>query len=201
LTHNLHDSVAQAPDNLMRHADEWGAKAAQGRLNVGQSTERFNQLSEVSHQALKEMRLLTYQMHPPILKDVGLAGALQQRLATVEQQVSVETRLLVEGEVHHIAHSVEEQLFHIALEALNNALRHADATTVTVRLYAQGDLVGLSVEDNGIGFDAGRNPSGMGLAMMRERAEAIGAKLLVTSVPQLGTAVEVTLVREPVADV
>jgi len=199
LGRELHDSVTQSLYSLTLLTNGWGAMAEQGRLE--DAPDSFRQLGDVALQALKEMRLLIHELRPTVLEEMGLVGALQQRLDTVERRVSVETRLLTQGEVDHLPRAVEEQLFHIAQEALNNALRHAEATAITVRIEAQDEQVTLFVQDDGMGFDSTLDSAGMGLTTMQERAEAIGGRVSITSAPQQGTTVEVTVAIEPGGDV
>ncbi|NIR15549.1 MAG: histidine kinase, partial [Desulfobacterales bacterium] len=79
-------------------------------------------------QALKEMRLLVYELRPLALRNEGLIGALQQRLDAVERRAGIDARLIVDGEVI-LPSPVEENLFRIAQEALNNALKHAHSSS------------------------------------------------------------------------
>ena len=137
------------------------------------------------------MRLLLHQLRPPILEEVGLVEALQQRLAAVEQRTNVEARQPTQGDVEDLPDEVEERLFYIAQEALNNALRHAAATEVIVRIEIEANEVLLSVEDNGLGFVPSADSAGMGLATMQERAAAIGGRITIASAP--GTTVEVAV--------
>jgi signal transduction histidine kinase len=151
-------------------------------------------LNEAVQQALKEMRLLIYELRPPVLEREGLVGALQQRLDAVEGRAGVETRLLVE-ETPKLSAAIEEGLYRIAQEALNNALKHAAATLVTVRLGTDDERVELEVLDNGLGFDPEikRDQGGMGLINMRERAERLGGSLAILSVPGEGTMVKISV--------
>jgi signal transduction histidine kinase len=187
----LHDSVTQSLYSMTLFAEGWRTLAEQGRLS--DPIDCFRQLEDIGQQALKEMRLLLHQLRPPILEEVGLIGALQHRLDAVEQRVGIETSLQVKGEVHNLAFPVEEQLFRIAQEALNNALRHANATESAVCLQAQDERIVLSVRDNGDGFDQETTALGMGLKNMRERAQAIGGRLSVTSQSGQGTTIVVTI--------
>ena len=196
LARDLHDSVTQSLYSLTLLSNGWGTMAEQGRL--GDAVDCFKQLGEVSQQALKEMRLLIHQLRPPILEEVGIVGALQQRLDGVEQRASVETRLLTKGNVSDLPNDVEEQLFHIAQEALNNALRHAAATTITIWIREENGGVTLSVHDNGVGFDPNAATAGMGLLTMHERAEAIGGQIAISVAPGHGTTVNVSVAGEPV---
>jgi signal transduction histidine kinase len=94
---------------------------------------------------------------------------------------------------------VEEGLYRIAQEALNNALKHAGASLVTVRLRTVDGWVTLEVADNGIGFDPAAASGGMGLTNMRERAERLGARLAIESRPGEGTQITVELVGAPLS--
>jgi signal transduction histidine kinase len=96
----------------------------------------------------------------------------------------------VEGEVE-LPSPVEEELYRIAQEALNNTLKHAAATSVTVNVRGKRNRVELRVVDNGVGFDpdAMSDQGGMGLVSMRERAEKLGGVLAVLSAPGEGTRV------------
>ncbi len=166
--------------------------AAAGRLDT--VTEYLSQLGETAHQALKEMRLLVYELRPLALEVEGLAGAVQQRLDAVERRAGVQTRLLVDNAVD-VPAPVQEGLYRIAQEALNNTLKHAAATAVTVRLSMTDGHVELAVVDNGRGFDATATTDhgGLGLVSMRERAERLGGSVTIDSTPGAGTTVHVSL--------
>jgi signal transduction histidine kinase len=152
------------------------------------------ELSEIAQQALKEMRLLVYELRPSALEHDGLARALQQRLDAVEGRAGVKARLVV-GDLLDLPGSVETGLYHIAQEALNNALKHARAAAITVQLQMEEGQLELKVADNGSGFDldAVNGHGGLGLVSMRERAEKLGGELNVLSKPGEGTTVKVTI--------
>jgi PAS domain S-box-containing protein len=190
LARELHDSVTQSLYSLTLLAEAGHHFAGAGDLQrVGKYLER---LSQISQQALKEMRLLVYELRPLALQREGLVGALQQRLDAVEKRAGVEARLLVEGTIH-VAPALETALYRIALEALNNILKHAAARQVVVRLSAKPEGLGMEIQDDGKGFDAGASHGGMGLISMRERAEKIGATLSIDTLQGDGTCVRVDL--------
>jgi signal transduction histidine kinase len=94
----------------------------------------------------------------------------------------------------HLAPEIEEHLYRLALEALNNALKHAGASRLAVGLAAAGGEFRLTVQDDGVGFDPDvARPGHMGLTTMRERAAAVGGRLAIDSAPGRGTRVEVTV--------
>lgn len=192
LARELHDSVTQSLYSLTLLAEASQRLVGAGDLEpVREYTVR---LGEIAQQALREMRLLVYQLRPLVLKREGLVGALQQRLDAVEKRAGVDARLLVEGPVELRA-EVEDGLYRIAQEALNNALKHAAPTSVIVRIEVKEEGVMLEVSDDGRGFDPERvsDEGGMGLANMRERAERLGGALTLLSAPGAGTTVRVSL--------
>ena len=147
---------------------------------------------QVVQQALKEMRLLVYQLRPPELKEKGLIGSLQQRLDTVEKRAGVEARLLMDDLIE-LPVEVEEHLYRIAQEALNNSLKHAQAGQVKVYLRVLKNQSMLEIIDDGQGFDPNSldDQGGLGLITMRERAEEIGGLFMIDSEIGRGTSVKV----------
>jgi len=96
-----------------------------------------------------------------------------------------------------IAVSRRRELYNIAQEALNNALRHAHAKSILVRLDSRERQIELTVEDNGIGFVFDEASSGMGLHNIQERAKEIGAAFFLISAPHQGTKIQIRLELEP----
>jgi signal transduction histidine kinase/ligand-binding sensor domain-containing protein len=190
LARDLHDSVTQSLYSLTLLAAGWRRLARDGRL--GSIEDPLAEIGEVAQQALKEMRLLVYELRPPVLEEEGLLGALHQRLGAVEKRAGVDVHLVVE-QVVELPAAVKEALYRIALEALNNALKHAAATSVTVHFRADDERVELEVADNGRGFDPSTigERRGMGLTSMRERAEKLDGSLTIHSTPGEGTWVKV----------
>jgi signal transduction histidine kinase len=166
--------------------------AAEGDL---ESAEHYlSRVGEVVQQALKDMRLLVFELRPPELEKDGLVGALQQRLDTVEKRAGMEARL-ISAALPPLPDEVTDGLYRIAQEALNNALRHAEANAVTVTIRFDDEALSLKVADDGQGFDpeAVRGGGGLGLVSMAERAAQLGGELTIDAVPGQGTSVEVTV--------
>ncbi len=189
LARDLHDSVTQQIYSLLLFAG--GAKKAVQTVDAESSLQMLKRIEDVARQALKELRLLIYELRPLDLQSAGLVKALQQRLESVEQRAGIQARLQAGGEFH-LPPAVEEDLFRIAIEALNNSLKHAGASEVTVRLQATDGIVALEVADNGRGFTlAAHGAGGSGLQNMQERARKIGANLQITSTPGSGTSITI----------
>lgn len=192
LARELHDSVIQSLYSMTLFATVGQQMAEAGELTNVQSY--LSQLGETAQQVLKEMRLLIYDLRPPVLERGGLAGALKQRLNTVEERTGVVTHLLIEGRIT-LSAPVEAELYRIVQEALNNSAKYAHATKVTVHLRGTAGEVQLEVSDNGQGFDlaVASDRGGLGLVSMRERAEGLGASFAICSAPGQGTQVTVRL--------
>ncbi len=194
LARELHDSVTQMLYSLTLFAE-----AGRQQLSFGDRDRvehHLHRIGETAQQALKEMRLMVYELRPPVLQEVGLVGALRQRLDAVEQRAGLDAQLVV-GDFIDISAQAEEGLYRIAQEALNNALKHAEATSVTVHVCTEGQLTILEVSDNGKGCDlaAAEKTGGLGLISMRERAAKLGGTLTIASVLGQGTWVKVQVYR------
>jgi signal transduction histidine kinase len=194
LARDLHDSVTQALYGITLHAQAAGRLLAAGDMvNVAES---LRTLQDTAQEALDEMRLLIFELRPPILEQVGLVAALQARLNAVEGRANLQTRLLADG-VGDLPAAVEQALYRIALEALNNALKHAQAQHIIVHIRRKGNSVQLEITDDGVGFDPALASAqgGLGLRGIAERVAQLAGTIHVHSAPGAGTklGVEVTL--------
>ena len=191
LARDLHDSVTQSLHSLALSADTTGHLLRQNRPQAVQDS--LGRLGESARQALKEMRLLLYELRLAPLEQLNLVEVLQIRLDAVEKRAGVEARLTVDGPADW-PKAWEGELYCIAMEALNNALRHARATQVSVRLRGSQNSVELEVTDDGRGFDPqGAHAAGMGLRNMAERAQRLGGDLTIESAAGAGTRVRVSV--------
>jgi signal transduction histidine kinase len=193
LARDLHDSVTQTLSSLNILVEGW-----RRQIEAGESYQVETYLDRVGHitdRALREMRLMVHELRPSRLDKEGLLDALHHRLEVVEKRFGIEARLIAE-ELFELPAPVEKELYWIAQEALNNALKHSGAANVTVRLQRQeGGAVVLTVVDDGRGFEAGTAASrrGIGLLNMEERAKQLGGTLEVITAIGAGTTVKATL--------
>jgi signal transduction histidine kinase len=195
MARELHDSVTQSlhGSTLLTEAAKRLANAGDLERTIGYLT----RLGEISQQALKEMRLLVYELRPLALKEVTLTEALQQRLDAVERRAGINVQLVADDSLD-LPDATEGTLYRIAQEALNNALQHASPTSVVVSIQVTGEppdqQVTLEVSDDGIGFDMSTTGAGgIGLSSMKERAEKLGGDLAIHSSPGEGTSVKATI--------
>jgi signal transduction histidine kinase len=192
LARELHDSVTQLLYSINLFARAGRDAYSQGNVQGGSA--HLTKLGDTASQAIKEMRLLLYELRPRELEQQGLVGAIQHRLDAVEGRAGVSAQLLANTPIE-LPTKVEQELYHIVQEALNNALKHSEATSVKVQIEADSGGVRLEVTDNGSGFDPRGVPDtgGIGLASMRERAERIGGGLTILSESGKGTTIQFSL--------
>jgi PAS domain S-box-containing protein len=192
LARELHDSVTQSLYSLTLFA---AAVQDSFTANNSAQVEQYLQwLDETARQALREMRLLIYELRPLALDQEGLVGALRYRLETVERRAGLAAQLLVDTQAELPA-GVQSGLYRIVQEALNNVLKHSLATQVTIYIASPDRGLQVEVSDNGCGFDEAALGAcgGLGLANMRARAEKLGGLLQVVSRLGQGTRVTVTI--------
>ena len=113
LARELHDSVTQALYSLSLYAD--AASIALTSDRVGVTLEHLEHLRALAREAMLEMRLLIFELHPPALEKEGLVGALRTRLATVERRAGLATEICVDGEEAPLSAGVEGALYRFAL--------------------------------------------------------------------------------------
>lgn len=193
LARELHDSVTQTLFSASLIA---GVLPMLWDSDPEEARRRGEELRQLTQGALAEMRTLLFELRPAALAEARLSDLLEQlALATAGRgRVTVEKR--IQGEPR-LAPEVRIAFYRVAQEALNNVVKHAQASQVVISLEmtpdGRGEMperVTLHIHDDGAGFDtdAGR-PGRLGLGIMRERAEAVGAALQVSSVPGQGATV------------
>lgn len=210
LARELHDAVTQSLYSMSVLAGAWRRQIEAGKL--APQYEQIVELGDLAQDALREVRMLIYELRPTELEEEGLVGAIQRRLETVEQRADIKARLVVidearsssqsaEGSIetllafHRLPPAVELELFRIVQEALNNVMKHSGATAVTVRFRLGAEKMVLEIEDDGRGttIDArSRAGAGFGMQSMRERAAQLGGYFSVDSVPGTGTTIRIT---------
>ncbi|MFN8503494.1 histidine kinase [Kouleothrix sp.] len=192
LARDLHDSVTQALYSVTLHAQ--GARRLLALGEAASVAEALRALQDTAQEALDEMRLLIFDLRPPVLEQVGLVAAVQARLNAVEGRATLSTRLLAD-ELGALPAAAEQALYRICQEALNNALKHARAHTITVRIQQAAGRIVLEVADDGVGFVPGGvgESGGLGLRGIAERVAQLGGTMALQSAPGTGTTLHVEI--------
>jgi signal transduction histidine kinase len=193
LARDLHDSVTQTLYSIMLYAEATNLAMQAGKQDV--SAKNLQELRNMAHEAMLDMRMLIFELHPPVLEEAGLAAALQARLAAVEARAGLQTEVQVEGE-RRLPLALEEEIFWIAQEALNNAAKHSQAKKVAVSLNFEENRVALVIKDDGKGFDPAqiKQAGGMGMRGIEERVQRIQGQLEIASSPEEGTTLTLIVV-------
>jgi len=190
IARELHDSVTQLLYGITLYCTATSRSIrSKNSKNVEQN---LSTIKENALQALQEMRLLILELDPPMLQKSGLVDALRTSLDVIETRTELETELIANG-INRLPRAVETELYRIALEALNNLIRHARAKKVIVELTREWNSVYMEIRDNGIGFqpEEALKSGGMGLHNMEQRAKQIGGKIEIQSRPGSGTSIQI----------
>lgn len=180
LAREVHDQVTQSLYSAGLFAE--AALRAAESANPNKVIQHIQSSLRMTNQALRELRLLLFEFRTDQLARKGLVDALRDRLKTVENRAGIS------GEVHAdniggLPLAIEDAFYRIALEALNNALRHARADQVDIVLMIEDDSLIMTLVDNGIGFDREKAAAsgGMGLEGMYKRIAKVGGNLAISS--------------------
>ncbi len=192
LARDLHDAVSQTLFSASLAAEVlprlWENNPEEGKRCLAE-------LGQLTRGALAEMRTLLLELRPAALTEVSLADLLGQLVEAASARARVPVELSVEGECS-LSPQVQVTLYRIAQETLSNIVKHANAKRVDIRLCCTpgpAPNVEMVFQDDGRGFELERVPAdAMGLSIMRERAEAIGAEIDISSHAGAGTRVAVT---------
>jgi PAS domain S-box-containing protein len=191
LGRELHDSVTQEIYSLMLFSETARRASREGKIE--QSSHLLDRIFDIAHQALKEMRLMVYDLHPMALEQAGLVEALHGRLDAVEKRAGVAIEFVTTGELEKLSAEVSQELYRMATEALNNATKHAHANHILINLCLEKDTVELTVRDDGCGFDpqAAAEQGGLGIRSMQERSAHLKGQLSIETAPGQGTAIHI----------
>jgi nitrate/nitrite-specific signal transduction histidine kinase len=184
LARELHDAVTQTLFSSSLIADVlpriWERNPEEGRR-------RLEELRQLTRGALAEMRTLLLELRPSALVEVELGDLLRQLSEAFTGRSRIPVQLDIDINLQ-IPPDVKVGLYRIAQEALNNIVKHAGASQVTLTLHGQRNKIELSIADNGHGFDlSGISSEHLGLNIMSERSREIGVDLMVASQIGIGT--------------
>ena len=198
LATELHDIVGQ---NLSALATELALIRA--RLPAAQEPDLHKSLADatlLAKQSVEAVRNVMAQLRPPGLDELGLPAALRWHGNAFESRTGIPVTVEADETLPKPVAAVEDGLLRIYLEALTNVAKHASAHTVGVKLEPHNGRIRLSVTDDGCGFGVQApghgEHTGWGLAIMRERAAAVGGELHIHSAPGTGTLLEFSIYRD-----
>ena len=193
LARELHDSVSQALYGI-----GLGARTAKSlqKMDPARLNEPLDYILSLADAGMTEMRALIFELRPESIEQEGLVIALSKQAASIQARHSI--RVTTEFcEEPALSVEIKEGLYRIAREALHNAVKHADATHVTLSFVHVGDGYALEMTDNGKGFDSSESfPGHLGLKSMRERTASLHGSFHIESAQGQGTRILVKISPE-----
>lgn len=191
LARELHDAVSQTLFSANMIAD---ALPLMFEKRPDAIPDQLRLLRQQTQLAMAELRAMLFELRPQALADTDIKTLLERLIQAFASRTLMDVSLSIIGDQRSpLDLTLKVTLYRIAQEAINNAIQHAEASEAEVTLKLADNAVSLCVTDNGRGFDLNRDrPGHMGLRIMRERAEAIGARITITSQIQQGTSIIVT---------
>jgi len=201
LARDLHDSVGQLLAGAAMNLTMVERKLS---LSDPASLQWLKNLATLLEQSVKEVRTMSYLLHPPLLDEVGLPSALEWYVSGFSDRSQIKVALELPHNLGRLRHDIELALFRIVQEALTNVHRHSESPTAKVTLSKAPGQVRLQVEDRGKGMEVPLNPTdneerpvlGVGISGMRERVRNLGGQMQIRS-GSWGTEVEILL---PIAE-
>jgi signal transduction histidine kinase len=187
LARELHDSTAQTLAALLLELSVLAGENTDARLE-----QRITRIRSIVTDVLDEVRMLAHTVHPRVLDDLGLVAALQLLARESVERGNISVTYSGPAKVESIDAACASALYRVAQEAVGNAMRHARAKSITIKLAVLNGEAQLEIADNGIGFspdEVERRRPGMGLFTMRERAALVGGRLALRTGAGQGTRV------------
>jgi signal transduction histidine kinase len=183
----LHDSIGQTLA-VIRNRTLMGLD----NENPEKAFEQLREISEVSTFALSETRAIAHNLHPAQIENLGLTTALRTLVKSVESSTGMKCEADIDSLPQNFPYEASINLYRISQECLSNILKHSDASLARVSLLTDTKKLTLIIEDDGRGFNTGQITHGLGLTGIRERAQMIGAELIIGS--HTGEGTKITLI-------
>ena len=199
IARELHDQIGQ-----VLTAVKMSLHTVQQVCSASEATSQVKDNIEAVDEALRLVRDLSVELRPPILDDLGLVTALRWYIDRYAKRSGLRVQVIIDLPDHgeRFSRELETACFRIAQEALTNIVRHANASHIRVRLAKEGNVLLLSIKDNGVGFDLvslqkrAHRAATLGLVSMQERAHAAGGTVEIKSKISKGTEVRFRLPLE-----
>jgi len=188
----LHDGLTQ---DLAALAIDAGRMEQEAEATEGRDQDGLHKIKEALMGMSENVHLLSRQLHPAIVDDLGLSAALQSLCEEIQRNEGVQIDYEVDGVCTDIPNSHELCVYRVAQEALRNVVKHSRATRARVHLHSKNGMLKFEVRDNGRGFnlDEAKNKIGLGLRSIEERVWFVGGIARVESGPGDGTVISVSI--------
>jgi signal transduction histidine kinase len=188
LARDLHDSAKQKAFAALAQIGAAGGIIDQ---DPTASKEHLLEAEDLVHEVLQELIILIQEMYPVALREKGLANSVREYVYDWQNQCNIEVSLNIQDE-RKLPLEIEQSLYRVIQESLANIARHSQADQVELDLSYMDEEIIVQISDDGVGFDVQDQQSGLGLRSMQERIDLINGTLVITSIPDEGTMVNLS---------
>lgn len=193
ISREIHDGPAQSLANILIRSEIVDLAFRDG--DTEQALTEMKSIRESIRQALREVRRIIYDLRPMALDDLGIFPTIKKHISSISEYNNIDIDLALHGDERRLDPHYEVAVFRIIQEGLQNAIKHAKASRIIVRLEIRDNLIALNIEDDGIGFDPENinKKDSYGLIGMKERVDLLDGELTIKSEPNRGTKIVVKL--------
>ena len=193
LSREIHDGPAQMLANILMPS-EIIVRTLQNH-SIDEAIKELRSVREMVRSSLYEVRKIIYDLRPMALDDLGLIPTIRKYIANLSDFHQVDIDFIVVGEEKRLHQKYEVALFRLMQESVQNALKHAQASLIKIKLQIQKDSIIMVVKDDGCGFDVNvKKEDSFGLVGMKERVDMLGGEIDIRSKLNVGTTV---MIRVP----
>jgi PAS domain S-box-containing protein len=197
IAREIHDELGQSLTALKMDIAWIARRASEGPEAMTREAllEKLRTMSSLADEVIGQVRRISAELRPGVLDDLGLVAAIEWQAQDFETRTGITCTLEAAGSDAGIERSLTTAVFRVFQEALTNVVRHAQASSVVVRVDVRADALTLEVVDDGLGIspDSARNPKSLGLLGIRERARRLGGTASIGRVEPNGTRVAITM--------
>lgn len=165
-------------------------------LKAPEDGEKLELMDDLMGKAISDLRSLSHSLDADHIRNNGLTSAVQKLLNDLQKSGNYKVSVSIEEELPAIGSDKPIILFRMIQEVVNNIIRHAEADTIWLDVKKENNKLEIAIKDNGKGFDAGKNSTGVGLQNLKNRSKMINAGLLISSEPGNGTTVTISIKTE-----
>lgn len=196
LARDLHDGPAQALAAITMNIDYVKKLVSKNSAGI---IEELESLRLLSSRTMRDVRNLLFELRPLMLETQGLVPTLQSLINRLQEPEGLKFHLRSDDSIDRLDRNLENSVFSIVQEAVNNTIKHAKAENIWIKVACREGLLLVSVEDDGQGFDLGKvqanyeSIGSFGLLNMRERASLAGGSFTITPIPGRGTTINIQI--------
>jgi signal transduction histidine kinase len=193
ISRELHDETGQALMVIRLYLG-----MLEGAVSTRSSRAKIRETLEVVDRTIEGIRRIIGRLSPLVLQELGLL-AVRKEAKDLAKSTGVKARVSLARDFGRLPGALETAIYRVVQEALHNVAKHANATSVLIDMFRDGDRVLLTIEDDGVGITPTPNPGRQtfGVSGMRERIATLGGKMTIVSSPGHGTRIEVSAPISP----